>query len=96
MLKPPKPAGKNGETAESDGGDESKDDAEEEPAAEQPVPCSLQRSTRHCRKILVFLQKTVAILAPINPELAFKLYLKIAAATDLLAYSIKPSFESSK
>lgn len=48
-----------------------------------------------CRKILVFLQKTVAILAPINSELAFKLYLEIAAATDLLAYSIKPSFESS-
>ena len=48
-----------------------------------------------CRKILVFLQKTVAILAPINPELAFKLYLEIATATDVLAYSIKPSFESS-
>eukprot|EP00984_Skeletonema_dohrnii_P025561 scaffold14728_cov100-Skeletonema_dohrnii-CCMP3373.AAC.7 len=39
-------AGENGETAESDGGDESKDDAtEEEPAAEVPAPC-LQRSTR--------------------------------------------------
>jgi hypothetical protein len=48
-----------------------------------------------CRKLLVFLQKTVAILAPINPELAFKLYLEIAAAIDLLAYSIKRSFESS-
>ena len=48
-----------------------------------------------CRKILVFLQKTTAILAPINPELAFKLYLEIATATDLLAFSIKSSSASS-
>eukprot|EP00577_Skeletonema_sp_RCC1716_P004207 CAMPEP_0113382090 /NCGR_PEP_ID=MMETSP0013_2-20120614/5651_1 /TAXON_ID=2843 ORGANISM="Skeletonema costatum, Strain 1716" /NCGR_SAMPLE_ID=MMETSP0013_2 /ASSEMBLY_ACC=CAM_ASM_000158 /LENGTH=1333 /DNA_ID=CAMNT_0000264563 /DNA_START=196 /DNA_END=4197 /DNA_ORIENTATION=- /assembly_acc=CAM_ASM_000158 len=90
-------AAENGETAERDGGDESKEDAtEEEPAAEKPAPLFATFSkTVNCRKILVFLQKTAAILAPINPELAFKLYLEIAAATDLLAYSIKPSFESS-
>mmetsp|Transcript_6170 Transcript_6170/g.9562 ORF Transcript_6170/g.9562 Transcript_6170/m.9562 type:complete len:1349 (-) Transcript_6170:51-4097(-) len=90
-------AAENGETAEIGGGDESKDDAtEEEPATEEPAPLfAAFNKTVNCRKILVFLQKTVAILAPINPELAFKLYLEIAAATDLLAYSIKPSFESS-
>eukprot|EP00985_Skeletonema_marinoi_P025359 scaffold18558_cov115-Skeletonema_marinoi.AAC.5 len=90
-------AAENGETAEIGGGDESKDDAtEEEPATEEPAPLfAAFNKTVNCRKILVFLQKTVAILAPINPELAFKLYLEIAAATDLLAYSIKLSFESS-
>lgn len=42
-----------------------------------------------CRKILVFLQKTVAMLASTNPELAFKLYLETAVATDLLANTTK-------
>ena len=42
-----------------------------------------------CRKILVFLQKSVAMLATNQPELAFKLYLEIAVATDLLAYSTR-------
>ena len=41
----------------------------------------------NCRKILVFLQKSVAMLAPNNPELAFKLYLEIAVSTDLLAHT---------
>lgn len=49
---------------------------------------------RSCRKILVFLQKTVAVLAPSNAELAFKLYLEIAVATDLLAYSTKQHHRS--
>lgn len=44
-----------------------------------------------CRKILVFLQKTVAVLAISDPELAFKFYLEIAVATDLLAYSVRPN-----
>lgn len=43
----------------------------------------------NCRKILVFLQKTVAALAPSNPELAFKLYLEIAVSADLLARSAR-------
>jgi len=49
----------------------------------------------NCRKILVFLQKTVAMLAPSNPELAFKLYLEIAVATDSLAYSTQQHYTSS-
>lgn len=49
----------------------------------------------NCRKILVFLQKTVAMLAPSNPEIAFKLYQEIAVATDLLAHSTQQHFESS-
>lgn len=40
-----------------------------------------------CRKILVFLQKSVAMLAPVDPELALKLYLEVAVATDGLARS---------
>ena len=47
-----------------------------------------------CRKILVFLQNTVAVLAPSNAELAFKLFLEIAVATDLLAYSTKQHHRS--
>jgi vacuolar protein sorting-associated protein 35 len=35
----------------------------------------------------VFLQKSVAMLATSNPELAFKFYLEIAVATDSLAWS---------
>jgi len=49
----------------------------------------------NCRKVLVFLQKTVAMLAPSNPELAFKLYLEIAVATDSLAYSTQQHYTSS-
>lgn len=51
--------------------------------------------SRSCRKILVFLQKTVTVLAPSNAELAFKLYVEIAVATDLLAYSTKQLYQSS-
>jgi len=49
----------------------------------------------NCRKVLVFLQKTVAMLAPSNPELAFKLYLEIAVATDSLAHSTQQHYASS-
>ena len=48
-----------------------------------------------CRKILVFLQKTVAMLAMCNPELAFKFYIEIAIATDLLASSAGSSNKDS-
>ena len=47
-----------------------------------------------CRKILVFLQKTVAILSPPNPNLAFKLYLEMAVATDFIAHSTHPNHQS--
>ena len=47
-----------------------------------------------CRKILVFLQKSVAILTPSNPYLAFKLYIEIAGTTDHIAYSIHEHFRS--
>ena len=47
-----------------------------------------------CRKILVFLQMTVAVLAPSSSEIAFKLYLEIAVSTDLLAHSTNPHFQS--
>lgn len=50
---------------------------------------------RSCRKILVFLQKSVAMLAPSNPELALKLYLEIAVATDGLARSTAGRHEKS-
>jgi vacuolar protein sorting-associated protein 35 len=36
----------------------------------------------------------VAVLAPSNAELAFKLYLEIGVATDLLAYSTKQHYRS--
>jgi len=49
----------------------------------------------NCRKILVFLQKSVAMLAPSNPELALKLYLEIAVATDGLARSTAGRHEKS-
>mmetsp|Transcript_3728 Transcript_3728/g.8220 ORF Transcript_3728/g.8220 Transcript_3728/m.8220 type:complete len:1386 (+) Transcript_3728:131-4288(+) len=49
----------------------------------------------NCRKILVFLQKSIAILAPANPELAFKLYLEIAMATDQIASSTITHFPNS-
>ena len=38
-----------------------------------------------CRKVFVFLQKTVAMLAKSNPELGVKLYLQTALAADTLA-----------
>lgn len=38
-----------------------------------------------CRKVFVFLQKTVAMLAKSNPELGVKLYLQTAVAADNLA-----------
>ncbi len=47
-----------------------------------------------CRKILVFLQKTVAIFSPSNPDLALKLYLEIAVATDFIAHSTHQHFQS--
>jgi vacuolar protein sorting-associated protein 35 len=47
-----------------------------------------------CRKILVFLQKTVAIFSPSSPDLAFKLYLEIAVATDFIAHSTHQHFRS--
>ena len=34
------------------------------------------------------------MISPNNPELGFKLYLEIAVATDLLAYSTQPTFQS--
>jgi len=46
----------------------------------------------NCRKILVFLQKSLAILAPAHPELAFKLYLEISTAADCLAQSANAHF----
>jgi len=85
---------KGDEVAEGSGEDESKVDATEEEPAAAPLFASFNK-TVNCRKILVYLQKTVAILAPINPELAFKLYLEIAAATDLLSFSVKTSSASS-
>lgn len=51
-------------------------------------------NSANCRKILVFLQKTVAILSPSNPYLAFKLYLEIAVATDFLAQSTQLHFRA--
>ncbi|EED89796.1 predicted protein, partial [Thalassiosira pseudonana CCMP1335] len=62
---------------------------------EQPAPLFLTFSKNvNCRKILVFLQKSVAILSPNNPELAFKLYLEIAVATDHLAHATLPNFQN--
>lgn len=49
----------------------------------------------NCRKVLVFLQKSVAMLVPSDPALAFKLYLEIAVATDLLADSTQKFHPSS-
>jgi len=46
----------------------------------------------NCRKILVFLQKSLAVLAPAHPELALKLYLEIATAADRLAHSVLAHF----
>merc|ERR1711966_350136 len=46
----------------------------------------------NCRKILVFLQKSLAVLSPAHPELALKLYLEIATATDRLAHSVLAHF----
>lgn len=43
----------------------------------------------------MFLQKSVVMLAASNPELAFKFYLEIAVATDLLAYSVRPNNKDS-
>ncbi|KAL7513538.1 hypothetical protein ACHAXN_012011 [Cyclotella atomus] len=51
--------------------------------------------TVNCRKILVFLQKSVAMLATSSPELAFKFYLEIAVATDLLAFSVRSNNKDS-
>ncbi|KAL7444351.1 hypothetical protein ACHAXH_009951 [Discostella pseudostelligera] len=67
-----------------------------EPVASDEVKQLFPEFTKaaNCRKILVFLQKTVAVLAPSNAELAFKLYLEIAVATDLLAYSTKQHYRS--
>lgn len=56
-------------------------------AVSNPQNTPLPRTPRSCRKILVFLQKSVAMLAPSNPELALKLYLEVAVATDGLARS---------
>ena len=41
----------------------------------------------NCRKLFVFVQETVAIIAPSDPELAFKLYLQIACIADRCASS---------
>lgn len=43
------------------------------------------RSQRSCRKVFVFLQQTIAILAKSNVELGIKLYLQITLAADNLA-----------
>jgi vacuolar protein sorting-associated protein 35 len=43
----------------------------------------------------VFLQKSVAMLATSSPELAFKFYLEIAVATDLLAFSVRSNNKNS-
>mmetsp|Transcript_18346 Transcript_18346/g.37558 ORF Transcript_18346/g.37558 Transcript_18346/m.37558 type:complete len:340 (-) Transcript_18346:1241-2260(-) len=48
----------------------------------------------NCRKILVFLQKTVSMITPNNPELGFKLYLEVAVATDSLAFSTQLDFKN--
>ncbi|KAL7465787.1 hypothetical protein ACHAXS_006106, partial [Conticribra weissflogii] len=48
----------------------------------------------NCRKILVFLQKTIAMITPNNPELGFKLYLEVAVATDSLAFSTQSDFKN--
>jgi len=74
---------------------EEKVDAQPNPPAAEEQPAQLFpefTKSVNCRKLLVFLQKSVAILAPANPELAFKLYLEIATATDLLSHTTLPHF----
>eukprot|EP00804_Cyclotella_cryptica_P006993 CCRYP_007125-RC/>CCRYP_007125-RC protein AED:0.18 eAED:0.18 QI:1459/1/1/1/0.66/0.5/4/1187/1088 len=70
--------------------DKSKENLIQSPPVEEPTSLfeTFSKSV-NCRKILVFLQKSVAMLATNNPELAFKLYLEIAVATDLLAFSTR-------
>jgi len=46
---------------------------------------SMAFSLSSCRKLFVFLQKTVAMLAKANAELGVKLYLQTAVAADTLA-----------
>jgi vacuolar protein sorting-associated protein 35 len=48
--------------------------------AQSPVEKSVS-----CRKLFVFLQKTIAMLAKSNPELGVRLYLQTAATADALA-----------
>lgn len=82
------------ETVESPGG-KPNDQSSPSNVDEQPAPLFPTFSKNvNCRKILVFLQKSVAILSPNNPELAFKLYLEIAVATDHLAHATLPNFQN--
>jgi len=77
---------------------EEKDEAEPSSLVTEEPPAELNpkfTKSVNCRKILVFLQKSVAILAPANPELAFKLYLEIAVSTDILARSTQPNSPNS-
>ncbi|KAL7553060.1 hypothetical protein ACHAWF_016309 [Thalassiosira exigua] len=85
-------AQKKVEQKENDGAaEEEKESAADGESAGEEAKDGAEKNTfyRSCRKILVFLQKKVAFLAPSNPELAFKLYLEIAVTTDLLSHSIQ-------
>jgi len=81
---------------EKDSAGQSGSSAVEEVTVEQQKPAQLLfpafTKSVNCRQVLVFLQKSLAILAPANPELGFKLYLEIATAADRLALSASTHF----
>mmetsp|Transcript_3333 Transcript_3333/g.3693 ORF Transcript_3333/g.3693 Transcript_3333/m.3693 type:complete len:1210 (-) Transcript_3333:510-4139(-) len=58
---------------------EQEDDQQEDA---ETMPTSRFQKQMTCRKLFVFLQKTIALLAPHHPELTLKLYLETAIAAD--------------
>uniref|UniRef100_A0A7S2MWL0 Uncharacterized protein n=1 Tax=Helicotheca tamesis TaxID=374047 RepID=A0A7S2MWL0_9STRA len=61
-----------------------KEETEKEPAAEV-VPSPVFNKKINCRKIFVFIQKTIAMLSLTDPEASFKLNLEAAIAADRCA-----------
>lgn len=66
------------------------DEKEVESAPCHPVVYSYDKTTT-CRKVFLFLQQVVSPITPVNPELAYQLYLQIAAVASSYALSYIPT-----
>lgn len=62
--------------------------------APTPFPISKSEKSVSCRKLFVFLQQTIAMVASSNVEAAFKLYLQAALTADRFAGSRKAASET--
>lgn len=69
-------------------------DESKTPEESTPIPLVFDKTT-NCRKIFLFLQKVVSPITPINPELAYSLYLQIASLASSFALpSISTDFNT--